>query len=98
MPIPATNAQAAIPFAVGPHISTTKSIVEMTQFVFGDQDEVRAVDKQDPEMPGEAYVMIQVTSRLSDEEILHREDQWHRRLREVAGGQHSRFSICIDAQ
>jgi hypothetical protein len=87
-----------VPIAtVQPTATAIQSVVEMTKSVFGPQSNVRFIEKRDPEMPGESYVMIYVTSRLSDKEILRNEDQWHRLLRGVACGLHHCFSICIDS-
>ena len=93
IPMGSHSSEIAVP---ADYDSITSAVVGITKSLFGDR--VKVVEKWDPEIEGWWYIMLYVTSTLSDDEILAREDQWEKMVRETARGAHSHYCISVDAQ
>lgn len=73
-----------------------REVIALTKSLF--HGEVQLAEKEDPEIPGERYVMIYARTILSDEEIARKEDEWHVLMRALPGGKHAYYSLFVDAR
>lgn len=71
-------------------------VLLLTRSLFG--DDVRLVEKDDPELPVHSYAVLYVRTSLSDDEIASKEDDWHKLIRGIAAGRHSYFRLSVDAR
>lgn len=71
-------------------------VVGFTKEIFPGELEIREED--DPEIPGVGYVVLSVTAQGSVEEVVARNDRWHRELRGSSLRRPELFRLSIDAQ
>lgn len=69
------------------------AILAFTKDMF--QGDVRVVDTDDPEIAGRRYFVFEVTTKGSVDELVALDDQWHRRLCQVAERNPGRFALSI---
>ncbi len=72
---------------------TTQQVLALTREIF--PGEVRVYDAEDPEIPGDRYQVFEVTAEGPADEVLTRDEQWHRRLCQLADRIPGRYRLSI---
>jgi hypothetical protein len=72
------------------------AILVFTKEMF--QGDVQIFDTEDPEIAGRRYLVFEVTTKGSVDELAALDDQWHRRLSQIADRNPGRFALSIIAE
>jgi len=72
---------------------TTQQVLAVTREIF--PGEVRVYDAEDPEIPGDRYQVFEVTAEGPADEVLTRDEQWHRRLCQLPDRIPGRYRLSI---
>lgn len=88
------SGHGAVQVSADPAVS--ERVLALTRSLFGEG--VQLAETEDPEIPGRNYAVLYVTTDLADDEIMRRENEWYRLVRETASGMHGHFTICVEAR
>lgn len=72
---------------------TTQQVLALTREIFS--GELRVYEAEDPEIPGDRYQVFEVTAEGTVDEVMTRDEQWHRRLCQLPDRIPGRYRLSI---
>ena len=76
-----------------PSDPTMDQVLALTREIF--PGEVRVYESEDPEIPGDRYHVFEVRAEGPVDDVMTRDEQWHRRLCELRDRTPGRYRLAI---